>query len=168
MVSRSIYPVTHQSFSLPFPMMSQIYYHRSVILHTKLIQTCKYFYAKNPVVVVKYVDIVNKKYVLNQREEYVSVDYEKLPCKLWITEQVTIAELPNNWSLFLTSIFRFENSYMQFNVGRIPFSVLEKVSEKGTFCDFDIHNYDVTDNENRLVPIEKVIQLFSTTNDVML
>ena len=67
MVSRSIYPVKSQQFSFPSPLMSHIYINRTAILHSKLIKSCKYFFAKEPIIVVKSARIGNEN--LNFEEE---------------------------------------------------------------------------------------------------
>ena len=101
---------TSQTLPFCYSMKSYIDVHRTAALHAKLIQTCKYFYAKNPIVVVDkvtYNEVFSK---LEYKTEKVYIIPKKFPYKLWITEKLLIG--PSEvliWPLFLSLIYQYDN-----------------------------------------------------------
>ena len=89
-VPPSIFPVLPQKFSFLAPLMSYIYTQRTSTLHSKLIQSCKYFFAKDPIVVVKNLEVDLGWICIydNSYETKKYFDLEKMKCKLWINSTI--------------------------------------------------------------------------------
>ena len=92
MAANFMYPVSPQKFPFLAPLMSYIIILRTATLHSKLIQSCKYYYAKNPVIVVRYIYFRNKEIFLKGEEwannKTLYVDVNKIFCKFWIVSSI--------------------------------------------------------------------------------
>ena len=64
MAGYSLYPIKNQLFPFSYLMMSHIRLQCPAGTHSKLMETCKFFFTKNPVIVVKEVNFYEdtKKY----------------------------------------------------------------------------------------------------------
>ena len=171
-----------QRFPFCHPMMSYIKSQRTPTLHSKFIQTCQEFYVKDPIIVVEYVtikiDIIELKFF--EREE-VFIHTNKLPFKLWITVELCLWQVPKkflmpqtlgnfdyNWPILFKSIFRIENAHISCYVGKFKFSNLSELLNMGTCKELHIFYYDVIDDDNLQLPIEKIIELVPNVNSLAL
>ena len=108
-------------------------------------------------------------HTLEYKKENLKMAINNLTCKLWITSMISLQELPLDWPLFLSRIYRFEDVrlYVGYNC-LLDYGNLEKLTKKGSFKFFETHNYNVIDFENMLVPIDNVVKLFYDAQYIVL
>ena len=109
MASHSINPVLTQKFPFYDSMMSYINSYSTPGAHSKLIETCKEFFAKKPVVVVETIDFRNDEITISNDRKYAKIEVVKLSCKLWIKNSFNVF---SNWNLWLSNIYRYENCHI--------------------------------------------------------
>ena len=105
-----------QNFALPFPLMNFFTFKNSnTIAYSKLIKTCKNFYAKNPIVIVN--DVINgeetdMRYKLKNQETSINWTIEKMKStkmKLWISEYIKMDNMGQKpVTHLLKKIYRFD------------------------------------------------------------
>ena len=168
MVPRSIDPViTQKNYSFPYFMMLYIKVHRTPAAHAKMIQSCKEFYVKKPVIVADFISVRNATCVLKYKNEELEHSFVNLNSKLWITFVISLREMPSNWPLFLSSIFCPKNAtFIIDNDEHLNYANLEQFSMKGTFKGLYIAAYNIIDSDNLLVPIEDVAKLFPDADTI--
>ena len=175
MTSRSIHPVTPQRFLFLYPLMSYIQVNSTPLLHSKkLIRTCKYFFVKKPVIVVKeaFVEDNGTKlhggiYTSKGKNEKV-VQIEKMNCQLWIVESLYFYEQVQSCYLFLQKIYRFEVWRLELCDQKMKNSDLVTLAKKGTCQQLRLFDCNVTDLDNLPVPVEHIIELFPFANNYVL
>ena len=134
MASHSVIPFTQQLFPFQGPMMSHIRDQCPSSLHAKLIQTCKLFFAKNPIVVVEKLEIEGEKYTLLNEgvvPERLQGDARKLECKIWVQSKLHFKCYPINLPLFLNSVYWFSVDTLSFFLMKITVSELKNLLTKG-------------------------------------
>uniref|UniRef100_A0A914QPN1 F-box domain-containing protein n=1 Tax=Panagrolaimus davidi TaxID=227884 RepID=A0A914QPN1_9BILA len=139
-----------QSFSLPNSIMYYILKNPTTTkLYQKMIQTCKYFFIKNPIIVSSkfpYSHSLDKWCIGKTR-----FDFSQLICKYWITENYNFASV-------LPKIYKCDAKKMCICDQIISFndlSVFTKTAE-------DIYFITVTvkDSDDSIVPFEKMFEAF--------
>uniref|UniRef100_A0A914PMA5 Uncharacterized protein n=1 Tax=Panagrolaimus davidi TaxID=227884 RepID=A0A914PMA5_9BILA len=84
--------ISRQSFDLPGTIMFYILMNpKTAAFYQKLIKSCKYFFIKNPILIVNHLfhnDIysVHVRWIVNRKP----FDLSKLTCKVWITDKLDI------------------------------------------------------------------------------
>uniref|UniRef100_A0A914P7Q2 Uncharacterized protein n=1 Tax=Panagrolaimus davidi TaxID=227884 RepID=A0A914P7Q2_9BILA len=164
-------PSMKQYFSIP---NSLIYYiaknPSSHKLYSKLIQSCKYFFEKNPILVAaKFQDcqdgvnslICSNKYLeckKNKKQCCVKIDIKKLKSKMWI-----IAELDMDYgdkdyvSFILPKLYRCELYHIGICDKIVMFEDLEFFNSAK---DLVLHGTSVKYNDGTVVMLEKILERF--------
>ena len=167
MAFSTFYPITRQKFPFLAPMMSHIYAQRSATLHSQLIQTCKYFYVKDPIVVIKKFSYNNGTLLLiDATHKGVYLDADKLSCKLWSVSENLRPDL--KWALFAASLYRYESNELYFINQIIQYSDLKLLAAKGNCKRLEFFNYNVVYSDETPVPIEYIFELFSNEQEIWL
>ena len=117
MTHRSFHP-RPQQFTYSYSMMSYFLTQRiSSLAHSKLSKTCKYFFEKNPVIVVDTVDFQSSNILITKKgwDCYKSLTntFEDLKCQLWITSTLHFSD-KDVWASILPKIYRHENVFILF------------------------------------------------------
>uniref|UniRef100_A0A914PX03 Uncharacterized protein n=1 Tax=Panagrolaimus davidi TaxID=227884 RepID=A0A914PX03_9BILA len=111
-----------QNWSLP---LSNIHYiaknPTSPKVYQKLVQTCKFFFEKNPIIIIANLDTCENstKYHISQKERLecknnnfeccINIDLNKLSTKIWITRDILISKhIENCIATIVQKNFRFE------------------------------------------------------------
>ena len=163
MASRSIYPVSSQTFPFHAPLMSQIYVNRSSTLHMKLIQSCKYFFVKNPIVAVHQVNFYQNFCSLSNYQENINTNFTKNNVKVWITCNLFFDSYLYKWPRFLSAIFKTDYVFLQLYQQTLKLSDLKEVADKGIYRSVSFRHFSIMDSENAEVPIDQILQLFPET-----
>uniref|UniRef100_A0A914R0V2 Uncharacterized protein n=1 Tax=Panagrolaimus davidi TaxID=227884 RepID=A0A914R0V2_9BILA len=119
--------------------------------YQKMIQTCKYFFIKNPIIVSAdfphpYSFDFDKWYIGKTR-----FDFSQLICKFWITENF-------NFTSILPKIYKFDAKNVTLMIKVISLndlSMFTKTAEDITFIEVTVKNPD-----DSVVPFEKIFDAF--------
>ena len=113
MVVRSIYPVSSQQFSFSCPIFSYILANQTAIVQSKLIQTCKYFFIKNSILVVDECGCneTNVWLTIKQNGKKCSLNLQELSYKIWITSSFFCN---TSTSTFFSNIYHYKNGQFYF------------------------------------------------------
>ena len=155
MAERFIYPFKNQLFPFPTFIISYIPFQCSVLAQSKLILTCKYFFAKNPVVVVNNAEFIKRTIKFHDENAQLQINPEKLKCKIWIIRSLTIWEC-QDWSSWLSKIYKY-NSYVSIHYSKMTYSELKHLAKKGSSHDFAFGDNEISDGPIDMV---KVLELF--------
>lgn len=83
-----------QMFSIPDPIIHYINSNPSTPnVYQKLVTACKYFFIKNPVLIIDEIDIsvnFSKIKLFNQKKEEENVNFSRIFIKLWITKKIRV------------------------------------------------------------------------------
>uniref|UniRef100_A0AC35EY85 Uncharacterized protein n=1 Tax=Panagrolaimus sp. PS1159 TaxID=55785 RepID=A0AC35EY85_9BILA len=118
-------------------------------LYQKIIQICKYFFIKNPIIVSP-----NYPYSIDLDKLCVGktrFDFSQLICKYWITEYLIFTSI-------LPKLYKCEAKKVNICDQVISFndlSMFTKTAEDITFDTVTVRNYD-----NSIVPFEKIFEAF--------
>ena len=111
MARRFIYPVVNQNFSLSYSMMSHIRTYITPNIHSKLIQTCKLFFVKKPVVLVDGMHHWNNEIQVEYKKESKFTRTGEVTSKFWITESLGFSNPLSDWNVFSSFIFQIDDSF---------------------------------------------------------
>ena len=155
MASRFIGSVYPQNFSLTYTMMEYIRRHFSPPVHSKMIQTCKYFFIKNPAIVVKKITFNTNETILSNGNDMVNVDLtKKLFVKIYCFSECSFAT-NSSWTVFISE-GRFRGAGKFFS-----YSKMEKIAKKKIISHLIVNQYNLTNTEGNPLQIEEIVGLFS-------
>uniref|UniRef100_A0A914QPN6 Uncharacterized protein n=1 Tax=Panagrolaimus davidi TaxID=227884 RepID=A0A914QPN6_9BILA len=127
----------------------------------KLIQSCKYFFAKNEIFAIEKLCLTSdSKLKLSMNGFEKSFDFAKFPCKLWITDifHVPFVAIRNKISsTIIPKIYRCDVKVLELLHQIISFDKFLFLSSNVE----DIFLYEtIVENENgSMVPLEKIVQI---------
>ena len=132
MAQYSVFPVKPQLFPLTYSMISHIRFRCSAKIHSKLIQTCKFFFAKNPVVPVYEARFYEEDYIqlyvepcwIN-KNPLVEIDLKNKPYKLWVTTALNFTYTYIDISDLISKIYRFDQVHLIFEDQKMNYSTLK-------------------------------------------
>uniref|UniRef100_A0A914QV82 Uncharacterized protein n=1 Tax=Panagrolaimus davidi TaxID=227884 RepID=A0A914QV82_9BILA len=153
-----------QNFSLPNNIIYYISKNpKSAKLYQKMIQTCKYFFIKNPIIVIDSRLAFCENQWLIKRKPY---DISNVTCKFWITDDLSIASNSlkinedmnkNVVSSIIPKVYKCASKYLTLFNQNIFFHdlyFLIKSAEEIYFSDVCVKNDDGSN-----VAIEKIIEI---------
>ena len=163
-----------QRFSIP---QSILYYvtkdPTSPSLYQKFIQSCKYFYAKNPILVVDEIRLVDSTVKIYQGDDtedlppYFILKPHQILCKLWVTLRAEVGNLTDAATeILLQKIFRVNKFWFYSVVIRLDSILHPKTIQsvkKVDFCNTIPEFADETP-----MPVENVFEFFPNLEDFTL
>uniref|UniRef100_A0A914PCK0 Uncharacterized protein n=1 Tax=Panagrolaimus davidi TaxID=227884 RepID=A0A914PCK0_9BILA len=154
--------ISGQNFALPGTIMYYIRMNpKTAALYQKLIKSCKYFFVKNSILIVKGLFHYSDDEWFVDRKPF---DLSKLECKLWITDELVVTPKTSvkagNQSILsslMPKLYRCDAKYLHLYDQVITFRDLSLLISSAD----DISFYDATiKNENGSnVALEKVIEI---------
>uniref|UniRef100_A0A914P9J4 Uncharacterized protein n=1 Tax=Panagrolaimus davidi TaxID=227884 RepID=A0A914P9J4_9BILA len=161
-----------QCFALPDPIMEYIAKNPEFAeLYQKLIESCKYFFIKNPILVIHDLRYNNgngweMRSLIS--DDWKKVDMKKLSCKLWITGSVnviaTTSDDKNALSLIIPKIDECQAESLDL-FGQDIF--YEELDILGTFAkDVYLYGSVVKYQNGKNVELEKIVQVFPEATDI--
>uniref|UniRef100_A0AC34G6Y7 Uncharacterized protein n=1 Tax=Panagrolaimus sp. ES5 TaxID=591445 RepID=A0AC34G6Y7_9BILA len=160
----------HQNFSLPDSIMFYVSQNpTSSKVYEKMIQSCKYFFVKNPILVysIFYLKYENEWFTFFKRKP---ADFKNLSCKIWITDGLSVYDRSlSTDKTFISSIvpkvyqsdikkFCLQNQSISFN----DFIFLTSKCETITFLD----GISVKNEDCSIVPLEKLVEVLPKLTDL--
>uniref|UniRef100_A0AC34GVM4 Uncharacterized protein n=1 Tax=Panagrolaimus sp. ES5 TaxID=591445 RepID=A0AC34GVM4_9BILA len=142
-------PSIRQNFSLPESIMFYMARNPSTAeVYNKLIQTCKYFFEKHPILVVADIygntKICPNEDCLGNEECCVKIDLNKFSSKFWFTNMIFPHD-SNTSSILCSKIYRCENSTLKLfdqNLMYNNFKLLASSAKNVELVDVKITNAD--------------------------
>ena len=153
-----------QNFPFCYSLMSHINAGRTATIQAKLIQTCKYCFVKNPIVVVDDASFFNENVVeLEYKKKWIKFDPKAMPIKLklWITTVLEFSQV-QNWQLCLSKIYQFEKVRLVFCKLTILISDLKIFAEKsnGNLSQLVLVETNVIESDGSEVSIDEITKVF--------
>jgi hypothetical protein len=133
----------------------------------KMIICCKYFFAKNPLVIIS-----NLYYHGEEGWKTIGMSFRggekyltNLLCKFWIYNHIVVTEIApqNAVSNFISRIFRCDLKDLDLQNQVITFDELLLLSAKKGYVSFD--NVTVYYKDGSVVPLEKIVQFYPDISD---
>ena len=133
-------------------------------VYEKLIRTCKYFYSKNPIIVVNKIEICEdyfyiSKYCGRSKAYPITLNLNQILCKFWVTEEVFVAGSLN----FAIDILRekmFQIYALKCSELHVPIKTISSIKAvklvKKMVCFFSVPEYA----DGTLMSVEKVFESF--------
>uniref|UniRef100_A0A914Q7N9 DUF38 domain-containing protein n=1 Tax=Panagrolaimus davidi TaxID=227884 RepID=A0A914Q7N9_9BILA len=148
-----------QNFSLPDSIMRYTEKNpKTWKLYQKMIRTCKDFFVKNPILVVRRLSH-NKNDVWFA--DQLLIDLKKIKCKFWVTEKFFVFQnvedyVPNIVSSNVPKLYKCEAKFVYLTCHTISYydlSFLISDAEKIVFIDVTLK-----DENGKILPLEKLIE----------
>ena len=158
-----------QRFSIP---LSIIYYlvmnptsHRA---WKKLVQACKYFYSKHPVIIVdsltRTTDMDFEQptmWVVRGYGEAQEIDLANVPYKFWIINRLSaMSETQDLVSLVYQKLYRLDLYYLNIQNETILFDDLCFLNSMNLIQDVTFSNLVIKNNDGSVTEFDKVLELF--------
>uniref|UniRef100_A0A914PR26 Uncharacterized protein n=1 Tax=Panagrolaimus davidi TaxID=227884 RepID=A0A914PR26_9BILA len=128
----------------------------------KLIQSCKYFFAKNQIFVIENLSFTRDYRIkLSSNGFEKPFDIAKVPCKLWINE---IFHFPYFISLIIPKIYRCDVKFLRFFHQTISFDAFLFLSSYVEIIELE---FVTVENENgSIVPFEKLVEILPKIKEI--
>ena len=149
----------------------------SAELFNKLIQCCKYFWLKNPVITLHSLyhyeyDKYWRTYKINGFEKYQKLEIETVNEKLWIYHDLDVFDDRNQFlaSSLTPKIYRCDLTRLSLGCQTVSFDEFQKFTSSGSLKWLYLKRVLVKINDGSILPIEKLIkhlpnlQIFDYTN----
>ena len=159
-------PLQNQRFSLPENIIH--YMAKNPIsskLWKKLIQTCKYFYSKNPVI---FVDAVsencsnsnNTSWVVTSGETRKSIDLQTCSFKLWIIVSLStiVGVTPGQISSLIQKVYRFDLKTLNLYNVSITFNEFHCLASSNNLIDLKFYNVVMKHADESLVELIQILE----------
>ena len=135
-------------------------------VYHKLIICCKYFWLKNPVIILNGLDYYkfNKYWStqdINGFQDFHKLKIENLNQKLWIHSYLTVCD-DQNLSLassLIPKIYRCDLNDLWLSHQTVSFDEFKKFVSSGSLKSLDLNETTVKNDDGSIVPIEKLIEL---------
>ena len=150
MATHSIGTVITQSFPFSYTIMCHIRTQCHANVHAKLIESCKEFFVKNPILVVEDAQYFFGFVITHLKGKEGCIRFKKLNYKLWLTSFMNFTHFPTDIPLYL-SFFRLENAKLRIDFRSFPnikllISNLEIMAKKKGCIGLNIDGYNIVDS----------------------
>uniref|UniRef100_A0AC35FD13 Uncharacterized protein n=1 Tax=Panagrolaimus sp. PS1159 TaxID=55785 RepID=A0AC35FD13_9BILA len=136
---------------------------------TKLIQSCKNFFAKNQIFVIEKLCLTfDSKLKLSMNEFEKSFDFAKVPCKFWITDifHFPFVTTQNKISSIIPKNYRCDVKVLRLFHQTISFDAFLFLSSNVEIIKLD---FVTVKNENgSIVPFEKLVEILPKIKEIKL
>ena len=154
--------VCDQRFPLPKPTMYYVMQNRSFVVFDKLSQTCKYFFAKCPAVIVRSfvtAGIVRALEIKQRDIEFPSEhpkknEYWQRLNNLWITQELWILDWPKP-SEIISKIYKCDASRLELGCN-LTVTEFEFLIKSGNVKDLSLHHSQIFYPNYVAVPVEEI------------
>uniref|UniRef100_A0AC34GPK3 DUF38 domain-containing protein n=1 Tax=Panagrolaimus sp. ES5 TaxID=591445 RepID=A0AC34GPK3_9BILA len=160
-------PSVRQNFSLPYSIMYYMARNPSTPeVYQKLIQSCKYFFEKNPILVAA--DMHGKTKLCpndykicseNDQKCCINIDMKEFSSKIWITNMLSLENknISTFTSLIYPKLYRWNIIDLTFYNEDIHLNDFEKFVPFLT--DINLHNVRITKDDKIIVMLDKIIEM---------
>uniref|UniRef100_A0AC34GYC8 DUF38 domain-containing protein n=1 Tax=Panagrolaimus sp. ES5 TaxID=591445 RepID=A0AC34GYC8_9BILA len=168
-------PSLKQYFSLPDSIMYYMAMNPSTPeVYNKLIQSCKYFFERNPILVVNRMNKVKKGTSICANGQCVSsggkpccvkIDINKIKSKFWLTRELNLSDAatPNFISLLLPKLFRCEIDKLQIWQMNILFGDFKYLALFAKSV--ELVYAKIVNSDGKVVMLEKILESVSNIEE---
>uniref|UniRef100_A0A914R6G5 Uncharacterized protein n=1 Tax=Panagrolaimus davidi TaxID=227884 RepID=A0A914R6G5_9BILA len=147
-----------QNFSLPDSVIFYVAKNpKTAELYLKMVKTCKYFFVKNPIIIIPHLDVDGGEYRCGR----VPLNLTKYNCKCWITDKIVASAFlcgsKNIFSPVIPKLYQCDakNLFLYFHVLSFnDLSLLISSAERIIF-----HNVVVKYADSSYVPLEDIVSI---------
>ena len=167
--------ICDQSFSLPKPIMFYVLGNqkKNFIVFGKLSQTCKYFFAKCPAVIVHSFVIddlakaleIKKRVIAFSPEHFKKNESLQNLKKLWITQELWMFELPKP-SEIISKIYKCDAWRLQLGCD-LTITEFKFLIESGNVRDLGLYNSQIFYPKYVAVPVEEIFGFVPNAHHVL-
>lgn len=138
----------------------------SPLVYQKLIESCKYFYIRNPLLVVHEVEVYGKisSVVLKKGAKPLKNVLSSIPLKIWISYKLYLNGNGTDAQVAMTKILRCNGNYITLKNIDLPVKTLSTYVEFAQVTVVDNVNV-FYDQDGKTAPLEVVLQCFSSVKD---
>ena len=158
-------PLQNQRFSIPEIIVHYLTKNpTSSKLWKKLIQTCKYFYSKNPVIVAdnvrKIVNSANTSWAIDLDERETNIDLQNCFFKLWITDflSTNIRATPGRISFLIPRVYRFDLKTLTLHNISITFDEFRCLVSSNSLIELIFDNVVMNHADGSLVDLVQILE----------
>ena len=159
-------PIQNQRFSLPEIIVHYLAKNpTSSKLWKKLIQTCKYFYSKNPIIVAdcvcKTVNIDNtSSWVMELDEMETNIDLQHSSYKLWITDYLDAEfdDTPDRISSLIPRVYRFDLETLSLYKVSVTFDEFNCLTSSKSLIRFNFDDVILKHADGSLVDFVQILE----------
>uniref|UniRef100_A0A914PZV4 Maturase K n=1 Tax=Panagrolaimus davidi TaxID=227884 RepID=A0A914PZV4_9BILA len=149
-------PYRHQNWSFKNSYIDYILKHpSSVKVWRKMVQSCKYFFAKNSIVAFEQLFCRNEKWRVYLRNQTLKdIRYTSNPLKFWITANIELA----NCSVppLISRIYKLNARFSDFSEQMLSYNEFLYFSANVAYLGF--YNTIVKNDDGSIVPFEKLVE----------
>ena len=165
-------PLQNQRFSIPEIIVHYLAKNpTSSKLWKKLVQTCKYFYSKNPVIVVNAVreNFVNNFW--NVRSDLwgprINFDLQNCSFKLWISNSLSVDtyDTPDRISSLFQKVYRFDLKVLDLYNVSITFDEFCFLTTSNTLIELDFDKVILKHPDGSLVDLVQILERIPRIQD---
>ena len=154
----------HQRFSLPEALVFYMAKNPpSPEVYNKLIKSCKYFWLKNPFIVLNCLDSYTSDvyWSINGSIKFQKFEIGNVNEKLWIHPDLIVFDKRNQYlaSSIISKIYRSDLTSLNLSYQTVSFDEFQKFTSSGSLESLEFYKTIVKDNDGNIVPIEKLIEL---------
>uniref|UniRef100_A0A914QRM5 Uncharacterized protein n=1 Tax=Panagrolaimus davidi TaxID=227884 RepID=A0A914QRM5_9BILA len=151
-----------QNFALPDSIIHYIAKNpKTWMLYQKIIRTCKYFFVKNPILVVPLLSYIHDDVWVVDADVELLIDLNKIKCKFWVTEEFDVLPgvndyNPNILSSNILKLYKCDVIFLFLICQTISYNDLSffiSVAEEIGFKDVNLK-----DENGKILPLEKIIE----------
>ena len=158
-------PPQNQRFSLPEIIVHYLAKNpTSSKLWKKLIQTCKYFYSKNPIIVVdcvrQMVNSDNTSWAMELDERETNFVLQNCSFKFWISNSLSafILDTPDRISSLFPRVYRFDLESLYLSNVSITFDEFNCLSASNTLIELEFYNVVMKQADGSLVDLVQILE----------
>uniref|UniRef100_A0A914QYS8 Uncharacterized protein n=1 Tax=Panagrolaimus davidi TaxID=227884 RepID=A0A914QYS8_9BILA len=146
-----------QDFSLPDSLIFYIATNpKTAELYLKMIKTCKYFFVKNPIIIIDCLDTFGGKWRVNEKP----LDLTKYNCKYWITDVISVSASvfvdKNILSTIIPKLYQCDVKCLSISHQIISFNDLSFIISSAEEIYF---NNVIVKKCNSVIPLEGIIEI---------
>uniref|UniRef100_A0AC35EWV9 Uncharacterized protein n=1 Tax=Panagrolaimus sp. PS1159 TaxID=55785 RepID=A0AC35EWV9_9BILA len=151
--------ISRQTFALPDSMMFYIKKNRSASLYKKLIKSCKYFFIKQPLLIVNSLFYYYTEWLVENK----TFDLSKCTLKLWILDELDVSPDCRNAGhdelavSVMSKLHRCDAKELSLSFQVISFNDLSSLISSAEFV--SLQNVTVINGDGTTTAIEKIVEI---------
>ena len=150
-----------QTYSLPYGFSSYIFKNKSVDLYKKLIMSCKSFFSKNRILVVKYVQIYINFNFDNKNVTCILTNMEEKKIKIWITDELESHNVTDGTLKlldFMKILYRFDGKLLSIYKEQITFDEYMRLVSSKKLYHVTMHESIVKNSNDSFVSADTLLK----------
>ena len=151
----------HQNLSLPFGFTNHIFKNYSSNIYSKLMQSCKYFFAKKRILLVENVELTFDAYFDGQKVTQYMTKMEAKKIKIWITGSLLSNNNYNDilkLSNLMNNLYQFDGMHLRVYQQEITLDEYMELATSRKLYDVTLTQSVVKNNDDSFVSAEDLLK----------